>query len=81
MKADNFKKHLENGLKGDALVRVGVHFFPVTLYTKYFLILEDTVSYLSDSDEERHIEVDSVIQNMKDRRKASGQEVADIKLR
>ena len=40
---------------------------------------EDTISSLSESEEE--IEADSVIQNMKDRRKASGQEIADIKLR
>ena len=40
---------------------------------------EDTISSLSESEEE--MEADSVIQNMKDRRKASGQEIADIKLR
>ena len=35
---------------------------------------------MSESETEE-VEADSVIQNMKDRRKASGQEIADIKLR
>ena len=40
----------------------------------------DPISSMSESETEE-VEADSVIQNMKDRRKASGQEIADIKLR